>query len=614
MRKRRAHTFGILSDTPEVDVRGLSLGYASALDLYRPVIRAYPVEDGRAARSATTLDYLKLRPPVEHIDVCTTWKGLSLMEAELLFQLNQIFKTCLENLIADQLEEQDQGFRQQQSRSVTNVVGSSATSTFCSRSVFSRTELSESMVRLLQSSQEYILDFQTSDLKKLLPFYLTSCDYLVDIERSGSQDTALDLRFQYSQPLLPEGPPKLVVEAGWSPDFLTFEQLAIVPREGHELRIIPTYNSNAVFRIVGHHTDLRYSLETPLPWLTWDDHIQGFKGIVPMYSEIRGIESRFGKVYRPGRVGPHAIVNQLRIEIKAVFTECYQPSLRLERTVRTRLTLRVIPWYTLDSVIAPDDELVRPITPGSTRRYVDDLFVCGVSEQIDPRRIPAAQVQIRRVTGLSSLLGGDDLSGIGLSSPTSSDRSSTCRFDSAGNYIPGLQPHEEEAISVEVSNQSSLETCSDMTSSIDASDKAEERSCPTRESTGNYGQSLKLVTGSLTSSDVSLGYEEDGSVFSEISTGSPPIIFHNCYSPLRGSKEHIKGRSDGSGDESSIFSSASAISPSERSLLHVYARKCIQCRRCRPDKKTESGRYTWPEDIFLDSGGVAVSVDEIDLL
>jgi len=613
LRKRRAHTLEILKDTPRFDIRGLSLGYASASDLYGPVIRAYPAEDGRAAGSATTLDYLKLRPPVEHIDVCTTWKGLSLTEAELWFQLNRIFKTCLENLIADQLQEQDQEFRQQQSRSAPNVVKSSATFTFCCRSDFSRTKLSESMIRLLQSSQDYILGFQTSDLKKLLRFFLTSCDYLVDIERTGSQNTAIDLRFQYSQPLVPQGPPKLAVEAGWSPDFLTFEQLTIVPREGHELRIVPRYNSNAVFRIDGQHTDLRYSLETPLPWLTWDDQIQGFKGVVPMYSEIRGMDSKFGKVYRPGRVGPHAVVNQLRIELKAMFTECYQPSLRLERTVRTRLTLRVIPWYALDSAIAPDNESVVPIMPGTARHYVDELFVRGISEQIDPRRIPAAQVQVRCVTGLSSLLGGDGLLNIGLSSPTSSDRSSTRRFDSAGSSTLGLQPHEKEAISAEASNQSSLEKCNDTKTSTEGSQRAGERPRPIRKPTGYWDQSLTSVSGNLISSTLNLRHEEDASISSETSTQSPPIIFYNRYSALRGLKENINSSSDGSDDESSVSSSQSAIPPSETRLLYVCVEKGIQCRS-RPEKNTEPGLGTWPEDIFSGSGGVAVSFDDIDLL
>ena len=215
---------------------------------------------------------------------------------------------------------------------------------------------------------------------------------MVDLEPTGSQNTAIDLRFLYSPSLLPENPHKLAVEAGWSPDFLTFEQLGVVPREGEEHQIVPKYNSKAVFRVDGHHTDLRYSLETPLPWLTWDDHLQGFKGIVPMYSEIRDTDSRLGKVYRPGRIGPHGTVNQLRIEIKARFTEFCRPSLCIQRTVRTCLTFRVIPWYAVDSANAPDAGLVRLMTPGNAKRYVDDLFIRGVSEDIDPQKFPVALV------------------------------------------------------------------------------------------------------------------------------------------------------------------------------------------------------------------------------
>lgn len=470
------------------------------------------------------------------------------------------------------------------------------------------------MIRLLESSQDYyILGFQTNDLKRLLRFFLASCDCLVDIERTGFQNTAIDLRFQYSQTLVPEGPTKLAVEAGWNPDFLTFEQLTIFPREGHELRIIPRYNSNAVFRIDGQHTDLRYSLETPLPWLTWDDQMQGFKGVVPMYSEIRGIDSKFGKVYRPGRVGPHAVVNQLRIELKAMFTECCPPSLRLERTVRTRLTLKVLPWYALDSVVAPDNESVGPIMPGTARHYVDELFLRGISEQTDPRRIPAAQLQVRCVTGLSSLLDGDGLLSVELNSSTSSDRSFTRRFESAGSSTLGLQTRGKEAISAEATNQSSLEKWNDTETSTEGSQKAGERPRPIRSPTGCWDQSLTSVSGNLTSSTLNLRYEEDATVSSETSARSLPTIFYNRYSALRGLKEKIDISSDGSDDESGVSSSQSATSPSERRLLYVCVEKGIQ-RRSRAEKNTESGLSTWPEDIFSGSGGVAVSFDDVDLL
>ena len=605
MRKRHAYQFEIPSDTPKIGIAGLDLGYCSALSLYRPILRAYPAE-GRAASSVTTLDYLRLRPPVEHIDVCTTWKGLSLQEAELLFLLHQTFKESLQDLIADQLNEQDQMFREQHSRSSISGFESSDTTTFCSRLIFSRTRLTESMVRLVQSSREH-----TRASESLLPFYLTSCDYLVDIERSGERNTAIDLLFQYNRSSLPENPSKLGVEAGWSPDFLTFEQLSILPREGDELKIVPKYNSNAVFRIDGYPTDLRYSLETPLPWLIWDDQLQGFKGTVPMYSELRGTDNRFGKTYRPGRVGPHAIVNQLRIEIKALFTECYQSSLYLERCVRTRLTLRVIPWYANDNANAPDDESVRPITPGNAQRYVDDLFMRGISEEIDPQSFPAGTLRVRRVTGQSSLLGRDDLFNIGLKNQASFDQYSTCGSDNVENRTSSFQFCGEKPLSVDA--RPSKKTFSGSTASTFDLQKDEKLFACIREPSESSNRPPKSAISNGTSSNGGSDNEEDEHKSKRRITGMQPLIFYNRYAPLLGIKEDVDSQSVGTDDECSVISSGSTSSNVRNVSFHVPLGNTIYCKK-QLERNATAGLRIWSEAIFLDSGGVTVPVNEVDLL
>ena len=605
MRKRHAYHFEIPSDTPEIIIMGLDVGYASALDLYRPIIRAYPAEQGRAANSMTTFDYLRLRPPVEHIDICTTWKGLSLKEAEILFQLHQLFKESLQDLVADQLHEQDRKFRQQHPRNPVNDPGSSDTATFYSQLIFSRTRLTDSMVRLLQSSREH-----TGGFERLLPFYLTSCGYLVDIERSGAQNTAIDLQFQYNRSSVPKNPCKLAVEAGWSPDFLTFEQLTILPREGEELQIIPRYNSNAVFRLEDNHTDLRYSLETPLPWLTWDDQIRGFKGVVPMYSEIRGTDSRFGKVYRPGRVGPHAIVNQLRIEIKALFTECCKPSLYLERTVRTRLTIRILPWYANHNANAPDDESVIPISPGNTQRYVDDLFMRGISEEIKSQRVPAAPLQVRRTTGLSSLLGRDDLFSIGLESQASSDQFATSVSDNAENRTSSSQSCGHETVSVEA--QSFKETSSESTAPTPSSKRVTERLDSVPQSTGSHN---RPPASTIAAEESSTGNSDDKKEYipTRRSTGFPPLYFYNRYSLLHRLKEDTDNPSDDNSDECRVIPDEPESSSNGNVSFYVRRERRVQHQKhLRKEATPRVG--AWSEDVFLHSGGVAVPMHEIDLL
>ena len=618
LRKRHDHHFEISSDQPRIDIGGISHGHSSVLDLYMPVLRTYPTENGRGAGSDVTLKYLQTCPPVEHIDVCTTWKGMSFAEAELLFQFHQVFKPSMEDLLADQLREQDQTFRRRHAKGTASKDRYSGTAKLSSRFSFNRTRLIESMLLRLQTSQEYMMHPPNRGFRRLLQLYLASCDCLVDIERTGSQNTAIDLLFQYPRPLLPEMPHELHVEAGWSPDFLTFQDLAIVPREGQELRIVPRYNSNAIFRTDGYHTDLRYSLETPLPWLTWDDEVQGFTGFVPPYSDVWGTDSQYGKVYRSGRVGPHAVVNQLRIEIKAQFTECFLPSLCLQRIVRTRLTFRVIPWWAVTNANAPDDQSVRPITPDTAQRYVDNLFDGGLSEEIDLRRTPAAQLQVRRVTGLSSPLDKDDLFSIRLNSQTPSFPSFTSRVDDEMDSISDLHSEKEETISSEESiisdkttMQSASKTFVDMAIQIPRSYTKKDPLKSLQLAAEDRTRSSQSMASNLTIFTEGLGPDEDNLVLPGKPTESLPITFHNRYSLLHGLKENMYSNSNESDHDS--VSCESAISSSETLPLDVHADKAINCRK-QPEIRTTFQIGSWTGTLFRNSHGVAFPVQKDGLL
>ena len=105
---------------------------------------------------------------------------------------------------------------------------------------------------------------------------------------------------------------------------------------------------------VGHwEENITYRLGTQLPWLNWDSTISGWKGVIPHYSQIRTVrDEKDSKVYRTGRVGAHAIVNILRIDVLAVRTETSRSGIRVERTLRARLTIKVKPYWVRERTVS----------------------------------------------------------------------------------------------------------------------------------------------------------------------------------------------------------------------------------------------------------------------
>ncbi len=219
------------------------------------------------------------------------------------------------------------------------------------------------------------------------------------------------------------------------------------------------------------------------------------------------------------------------------------------------------------------------MTPGNSQRYVDHLFVRGVSEEIDPQRLPAALLQVRRTTGRSSLLGRDDLFSLGLRSQRSSDQSSTSLFGDVGICTSGLQTPGEETGSTMTHNLSSLEMSNVLAASAPGSQRDDKHSDSIEESTKPRNGFHNTVIDKSKSTTAALR-PEDELVSTERPTTSPLMIFYNRYSPLRGLKDNYDSSSDGSGDEGSDSSSGSAVSHSPSPSLSIQAQK-ITSRRMR---------------------------------
>lgn len=349
-------------------IGGLDLGRYSPRDMYKPIIRSYPYPYSRGTRGSKGLDYSKLSPFIEHLDIATVWKGISLKDVETLFHIHEIFKASLELLVVDALQKLYQEFRGECLSYRPDLQGDLSDIAVTRKLKFSQSQLSYTMLRMSSPLEDQSIGETDQDFSMLLPMYLTTCDYLMKANGDKYQDTAIEVCAHYEEPVFRTIPPRIVAEAAWIPDTLSFDRVRSIYREGQELVIIPRYCSNSAFTREVSHRNVRYSLGSSQEWLRWDERISGFRGSVPLYSELRGLmDARFGKAYEHHNDQPYITANTIYIEIKAILTEHFPPRFRLERTVRARLSIKILPWYKTSE---PSDDFVKSFV----WQYEDDSY------------------------------------------------------------------------------------------------------------------------------------------------------------------------------------------------------------------------------------------------
>ena len=336
-----------LSNRTKYSIKGLGVAQPCPQAIFRPTIRVYPPPYGRPDKTSSTLDYLRASPFAEHIDIATVWKGLLLRDAEQLFYLERSFKDCLEDLLADALFDVHEEIQQQWASCQNCNSGASIALSLNRQLLFTLRHLVLFMSQRLKLCRNPLKRGSTQDFEALIPLFLVSCDCLMGFEGESLEDTAVDICVRYcdsSNDIYPIGP---ATEAAWIPDMLSFNKIDQFQHEGEELIIIPCYCGNAAFAANITRTDIQYSIEPPEPWLMWDESISGFRGNVPLISNA-GCVRRPGKMYRNYRDGPDATTNFLQIEIRAILTAGYHSRIRLQKTIRVRLTFKILPQFVND--------------------------------------------------------------------------------------------------------------------------------------------------------------------------------------------------------------------------------------------------------------------------
>ncbi|MCJ1484017.1 hypothetical protein MMC06_004185 [Schaereria dolodes] len=366
-----------------ITVRGLNSSYLHPFDFYKPVTKLYASNEGKGAKvqETSSLHYLRFASPIEYLDVCTLWRELRLEDVSLFMEIQGVLDFYIESEITEQLKQMNA----QRGLEPTSSRGHGSDEDACSNLPhevhFRLGDLIAKVMAILHPDLgQEISDRSWEYLMERVQIYLISCDYFVEIKNSKLGDIGVRVSLR-AESTLSQGYDSLAAaEVIRNQDFLSFSQLDILPREGQELRIVPHYRQAACIGDLNSRRSVIYSIESPLPWLKWDSTISGFKGRIPMYSEYRAFESLSGTIVAGTREGPYAILNILRIEVKAVLMErCSLSSVCLQRTVRTRLNIKVIPWYAHASAHAPTDVASESLAFGAQH---DGVQVSKENEQV----------------------------------------------------------------------------------------------------------------------------------------------------------------------------------------------------------------------------------------
>lgn len=333
----------VLPRPSAIEVRGLDDGFQHPIDFYQPVIRRF--HDIGLSASNHSLNTLRHPPVIEPIDTVTMWKGLTLDGCETLLLIQKYTKACQEQLLEDQFISLKTRLRNARQSTFQDswAMPDCMETVIPYRFRFYRAQLVQAVTEALEMTADPYESRDGRHSDELLMLYLWSRDCLVDLPNQAGY-TAMNARFRCSMDAGAYCPSSSTVEALWTPDHVSFEALDVLPQEGSEIVIKPHYHANAPRRPGDPFTLVTYSLESNHPWLHWYDEAGAFQGQVPRFSQSPSVNSGLGQVTRTGRQGSHAAVHNVAVEIKAFVVVSYRGSaVCLERTIRVRVSLRVLP-------------------------------------------------------------------------------------------------------------------------------------------------------------------------------------------------------------------------------------------------------------------------------
>ncbi|CAL8583888.1 hypothetical protein XPA_009499 [Xanthoria parietina] len=323
-----------------ITLHALTDGYKQPADFYKPCIRTASVfKDDRFQR-------IRQPPVLELVDTVTTWNGLTLDDCEILHFIQGYLKVCLEQLLQPQLIR----FRARVLDELRLMDGGKCgVASFTETSVlhrcqFLKAHLIEAMLEALDATADRHGRQHDASSRELFMLYLGSLNCWLDIAKPNTEPTAIDIRFQICGDSAAAFQPLNQAQVMSTPDYLSFEGLNVLPLEGSRIAIKPQYHPNVSQELGGPHLQVEYYIESDHPWICWDPRTRAFTGLVPRFSQSSDVPRGCGQVCRHRSLSSCSVVHLVRIDVKAIGILGYAGSrVRLGRTIRTRITLRVLP-------------------------------------------------------------------------------------------------------------------------------------------------------------------------------------------------------------------------------------------------------------------------------
>jgi hypothetical protein len=293
---------------------------------------------------------------------------MSLQDAEILFRLDKCLVSSLEDLLAIQMNTLDIDSGEEYSPFQHAVQGEAND---IRPLEFNLKLLIQNVLGMLYiQCFDQISSRSSVDLSDLILLFILSHDCVETIDSRGTNDAAITVKFNPPQDPFLELLLASEAHVLKKTDYLSFPGLDFRPVEGSEIHIIPLYRRGAFIKVNGDCTTVSFSVDSPPSWLTWDDQLACFRGTVPSLSSLRIERLGLGSdgtsntletssttdmdVFKIEREGGYAIVQTIRLVVKAVLTEHHISStISLKRTLRARITLKVLPWYTAKEPCSP---------------------------------------------------------------------------------------------------------------------------------------------------------------------------------------------------------------------------------------------------------------------
>ena len=345
--------------------------FSCPAQLYLPVLQLHRPSQLPGLPNTHNVDGSVNWSVIEQLNVSTVWKISNFCEAEVLYEMSQVFPKCLDELIL-------LGHAQPQRCPAEFHVPDTRPSSLDQNYDFQLNDLIRSMLEMMQLPTTCVGNvWSTEYLIELMLLYFNSQDCLMDVSMgTGSDpeaDTSIPLKFLNIDELNGDLFPVIPAIVQKSLDLLSFHSPHPLLRENQFVRIIPVYERGTRWPLNPDVSKVTFSLDTPdsYAWLTWNTNTCAFEGTVPLYSPLERLE-RGEAVPNFGCVGPYVVTNVIRLEIIATLEEPHALShMILKRTVRTRLTFKVIPWYSDWGLVQPAFGVEHTPETSSSRRNYD---------------------------------------------------------------------------------------------------------------------------------------------------------------------------------------------------------------------------------------------------